>query len=401
MFETKKKITYLDWASAAPVSESLLQGFVKAMQVYGNPSSPHAMGAHAKKILEDSRKTTARLTSVKPDGVIFTSGATEANTLAIQGHVKAHLASGKRIEDLHLLYLPTSHSSVVETMLHLKEKGAQVEALTITDGKVNLDVLKKQLRPETMLVSMDIICGEMGTRYDTRDVKRVIDLGGKEHNSQTLLHVDASQAAFTESLDCNHLGADLLTLDAQKVGGIRGIGALIRANTLIPLVPIIYGGGQEFGLRPGTENPALAATFAVALSEAQKTREEFVSKSKTLRSELLQTLTTAFPDMLMNVGKEFAPHILNVSFLGRDTDYAVMLLSEVGYAISTKSACETDAVGSRVVLALTGDENRALSTLRISWGPSFCSSEEKARRNLQSFAQELIKTIQFLDSHSV
>ena len=387
-----KKRTYLDWASAAPVSETLIQGFAHAMRKYGNPSSPHAEGVRARTILEESRKTIARLCVVKTDGVIFTSGATEANNLAIQGYVRALVEAGKKIQDLHLLYLPTSHSSVVETMKYLQTLGAQIEPLVLSDGAVDLIALKKQLRPETVLVSMDVVCGETGTRYDTRDVRRVIQAS---QNSQTLLHVDASQAAFTESIDCNHLGADFLTLDAQKVGGVRGIGVLVRTSTLIPLAPLIYGGGQEFGIRPGTENPALAATFAVALSEAQKGREAFTPKAESLRMELIRAVTNTFPDMLVNVGKEFAPHILNISFLGRDTDYAVMLLSEAGFDVSTKSACETDSTGSRVVLALTGDEDRAISTLRISWGPTTKAKE------LQNFAQALKRTIQFLDSHSL
>jgi cysteine desulfurase len=390
----KKKYTYLDWASAAPVSEPLLQGFVKAMNIYANPSSPHGPGAQAKKILEDSRKSIARITGVKTDGVIFTSGATEANALAIQGHVHALLAEGKKIEDLHMLYLPTSHSSVVETMRHVKAMGAKVEALVLKDGAIDLEQFKKQLRPETVLVSMDLVCGETGTKFHTRDVHRA--LAGYP---QILLHVDASQAAFTESLECNHLGADLLTLDAQKVGGIRGIGVLVRANTLISLTPIVYGGGQEFGLRPGTENPALAASFAVALQNVQEQRDSFSMSAVDARKELVSTVTSAFPDAVVNVGKESVPYILNISFPGRDTDYAVMLLSEAGYAVSTKSACETDAVGSRVVLELTGDEERAISTVRISWGPE--GKPALRRKELRSFAQALIQAISFLDSHTV
>ncbi len=387
-FRGMKHLIYLDWASAAPVSKSAQKAFLKGMALFGNPSSPHTEGEKARVLLEDSRRTIARLASIKTDGVIFTSGATEANALAIQGHVQALLEADRKPEGMHLLYLPTSHASVVETMLALEAKGIAVEALAITEGKVDLDALKKQIRPETVLISMDVVCGETGTRWDTRDVRRVLNTFG----NRPLLHVDASQAGFSESLELGHLGADLMTLDAQKVGGVRGIGALLRAHPLIPLSPIIRGGGQEQGLRSGTESPALASAFAVALAEVQEGKEVFIAKSEKMRQELLAELVSGFPEMSLNAGDESVSHIVNVSFPGRDTDYAVMLLSEAGFAVSTKSACETDVDGSRVVLTLMSDPVLAVSTLRISWGPTTHA------KDLRDFARALIRTIHFLDS---
>lgn len=396
--------TYLDWASAAPVSRAARAEFSKALSLFGNPSSPHAEGSLAHDVLEQARIKIARIAGIKASGVIFTSGATEANSLAILGHVRARGESGEiemKPEDMHVLYLPTAHASVVETMKHLANAGMQVEKLVLSDGRVDLAALKKQLRPETVLVSMDVVCGETGTKYDTRDVRRVLNAFFQETKVKVTLHVDASQAPFVESVDCNHLGADLLTLDAQKIGGVRGIGALLRTNPSIALMPLLYGGGQEEGLRPGTQNPALAAAFACALEEANNGREEFVARAEGARAFLLRSLNSSsdpraersdlqFPEVQVNVGKEYAPHILNISFPGIDTDYAVMLLSEAGFAVSTKSACETDEVGSRVVLELTGDSSRAQSTLRISWGPSTKRSE------IMQFAKVLTRTILFL-----
>ena len=399
--------TYLDWASAAPTSVGAKRAFVEAMEEFGNPSSPHAAGVRAHDILEDARLRIALIASVKTDGVIFTSGATEANNLAICGHVNALLAQGRAPESIHILYLPTAHASVVETMHMLQAGGLPVEELFITDGAIDLAALKKQMRAETALVSVDVICGETGTRWNVRDVRRVVDKAHEsarissadsrpeERASRALLHVDASQAPFVESIDHTHLGADLITLDAQKVGGVRGIGALIRANTLLPLVPLMYGGGQEFGLRPGTENPALASAFAIALEEANEGREEFVARALRARGELLNTLTPLFPDMLINVGKESAPHILNLSFPNFDTDYAVMLLSEKGFAVSTKSACETDEEGSRSVQILFNNLERARSTLRVSWGSDTNES------SLRNFAKQLITIITWLHAHSI
>jgi cysteine desulfurase len=398
------KEVYLDWAAAAPVSNAAWKAFEDAMREEGNPGSPHGAGARARGILEEARKVIARIAGVKTDGVIFTSGATESNALAIQGHIKALRAQGRKPQDIHILYLPTAHASVFETMQVLAKEGVQIEQLVLLDGAVDLVELKKQIRSETALVSMDVICGETGTRFDTRDVRRVLDVAREEREQanrqeRILLHVDASQAPFVESIEHTHLGADLITLDAQKIGGVRGIGALIRANVFISLAPLIYGGGQEQGFRPGTENPALAAAFALALQEAIDARgkdgEGFFARAAGAREELVSTLLNAIPDIVVNVGKESAPNILNLSFPNRDTDYAVMLLSNAGYYVSTKSACETDADGSRVVLALTGDADRARSTLRISWGLETHESE------LHAFAQELIRTVCFLDEHTL
>jgi cysteine desulfurase len=406
---------YLDCASATPVSKTAERAYMKALKAFGNPSSPHAEGEKARIILEQARKDIAKLAEVKSECVIFTSGATEANALAIQGHIKALLHAGKKIEQLHVLYLPTAHSSIVDTFKLLGEQGAYIEPIALKEYKVDLAALKKQLRPETALVSMDLVCGETGTKFATRDVRRVIDAAHKEWQAQAtagavhadaisaakpsraLLHVDASQAPSVESFELIRLGADLLTLDAQKVNGVRGTGVLIRANALTPLSAIMQGGGQEQGIRPGTENVAGAAAFAAALLEAQNGKEEFRKRASEARTVFLRTLTSAFPDILVNGGEDAtqAPHILNISFPGRDTDYAVMLLSEAGFAVSTKSACETDAVGSRVVFTFTGDEARALSTLRISWAPGTPKS------SLQKLAKELIKTIEFLDLHTI
>src|SRR3989338_3153542 len=332
----KKKRTYLDYAAGAS----------------GNPSSPHEEGRMAKKMLEDARRDIARLLEVQSDDVIFTSGATEANALAILGVAKA---------GDHVLYLPSSHASIVENMKLLAERGVEIEPLPITDWRVDCEKLKKMLRPETKLVSMDAVCGETGIIWNTREVKQVID--------KIFLHVDASQAPMTEKITRAHFGADMLVLDASKVGDVRGIGALIAHRT-IPLVPLYAGGGQERGLRSGSEAPELAQSFAVALRAAALGREKFRASAERARAELIKVVIRDVSNVFVNESRVQAPHILNLSLLGRDTDYLVALLDEAGFAVSTRSACETDSEeGSRAVFALTGDHERAKATLRISWGP--------------------------------
>ncbi|MFA5942513.1 MAG: aminotransferase class V-fold PLP-dependent enzyme [Candidatus Paceibacterota bacterium] len=346
----------------------------------GNPSSPHTEGRRARHLLEDARTAIARLVEVQPDDVIFTSGATEANALAILGSATA---------GSHVLYLPSAHSSIVENIKLLAQRGVKVEALPIQNGRVDCVKLKKLLRPETKLVSVEAVCGETGVVWNIRGIREAIGL-------KILLHVDASQAPLTEKLTRAHFSADLLTLDGSKVG-VRGIGALIAHRT-IPLVPLYAGGGQERGLRPGTEVPELAEKFAAALRAAARGRDAFRASATRERERLVSFIKNTLPDVYVTEGSPAggqAPNILNLSFPGRDTDYLVALLDEAGFAVSTRSACESDSQeGSRAVFVLTGDHARALSTLRISWGPGTRS------RALARFAKALARAITFIDTKS-
>lgn len=372
------KGVYLDWAAAAPVSDRARGVYLAALEAYGNPSAVHTEGRRAKAVLEHARTSIARLAEVKADGVVFTAGATEANALAILGSVRAMGVAGA-----HVLYQPSQHVSIIGAINTLRAEGALVEPLDL----VNVAV---QLRPETVLVSLDLVNGETGERFDTLAVRRALDA----YRPGILLHVDASQAPLVESFMLAHVGADMLSLDAQKVGGVRGAGALLLRQGA-KLAPLIEGGGQERGRRPGTENVAAAAAFAVALAEAHEGREKFVAKAHAMRERLL-TAVTAIPDTLVNEGKEKVPHIVNLSLLGRDTDYLVALLDKEGFAVSTKSACESDSDdGSRSVRAMTGDDARARTTLRISWGPTTRTQE------LDRFAEALARAVRFLDENAI
>lgn len=376
-----KKRTYLDVAAG----------------VSGNSSSSHEEGRKAKKRLEDARLAIARLVEVQADDVIFTSGATESNALAILG--TAHAFALKNKKPPHVLYLPSAHASIVENAKMLMQYGATVEPLPIKNWCVDTTALKDMLREETILVSMDAVCGETGIIWNTREVAQALRTQNKVQPcykvepcfARPLLHVDASQAPLTEKMTRAHFDADLLVLDGAKVGP-RGIGALIAHRT-IPLAPLYRGGGQERGLRPGSESPELARTFATALGAAVRGRAAFRASAEQARKELIKHITGAIPNVSINEGRAQAPNILNLSFPGRDTDYLVALLDEAGFAVSTRSACETDSKeGSRAVFALTGDHERARATLRISWGPRVSG------RELVRFALVLIEAVAFIDS---
>lgn len=378
----KKRRTYLDWAASALVLRSAARAYSRALASHGNPSSSHEEGRAAKTLLEDARATIARELSMKADDIIFTSGATEANNIAMYGVVTAAKTKGG---NPHVLYLASAHASTVETVRALSRWGVVSEPLPIKDGEVDIKKMMGLVRPETMLVSMDFVCSETGTVWNTREVRHALP----EH---VYLHVDATQAPLEESLERTRIGGDLITLDAQKIGGVRGTGVLAASRT-VPLIPLLYGGGQERTVRPGTESVAGAVAFAIALTEAREGRERFSLRAHNMRADFL-TRISGIKNTEVNQGKKGIAHILNLSFIGRDTDYLAALLNEAGFAVSTKSACESDSSdGSRAVFALTGDKHRALSTLRISWGPATHASE------LSRFADALIKAVAFLDAH--
>ena len=387
-----KRRIYLDYAAGAT----------------GNPSSPHYEGRQAKGKLEDARTAIARLVEVQSDDVIFTSGATESNALAILGHVRALKMAGRK--ELHMLYLPSAHASIVENANLLMAEGVAIEALPIKNYRVDTEILADMVRDETALVSMDAVCGETGVIWNTRAVadvlKRFRTGTSKKGSAQAtrpiphsffdvpVLHIDASQAPLTEKMTRAHFGADLLTLDASKVGNIRGIGALIAHRT-VPLVPLYGGGGQERGLRPGSEAPELALSFAACLRQAALGRESFITSAKLERKNLIKRIKNIVPNVFIQESRRQVPHILNLSLPGRDTDYLIALLDEAGIAVSTRSACETDSEeGSRAVFVLTGDRDCARATLRISWGPLTRSCD------LRRFAKLFSQAVAFIDNNN-
>lgn len=341
-------------------------------------------------MLEDARTTIARLVEVQPDDVVFTSGATESNALAILGHVRALRATEEK--DMHVLYLPSAHASIVENAKLLSMEGIRVDTLPVRDYRVDTEALMKMLTRETVLLSMEAVCGETGAVWNTREVRRTLDAAQLTFGSRIVLHIDASQAPLTEKITRAHFSADMLTFDASKVSTARGIGALIAHRT-VPIIPLYAGGGQERGLRSGSEAPELARSFASALAAAALGREKFRASAERERKHLISIITGSITNVYINEGRTQSPHILNLSFPNRDTDYLVALLDEAGFAVSSRSACETDSQeGSRAVFALTADSERARATLRISWGPGLRPSA------FTRFARALKEAIAFIDS---
>lgn len=382
-----KRRIYLDNAAAHPVRPSARRVFLRALSSFGNPSAPHTEGRAAADILEKARAVIARALGAKNDAVIFTSGATESNALAIVGYVKARIARGVKASTLRVLYSAAQHASSIGAVREVQRLGVNTVEIPLVEGGIDLNALAELLKEETALVTIDAVCGETGTRFDTRGMRKRID--ALPAGNRPILHVDATQAVLVENIERTRLGADLISFDAQKIGGVRGIGVLI-APRAVQLLPLVEGGGQERGVRSGTQSPALAAAFASALLEAARERALFTARAKRMSELLIEEIRKLFPKALVNGGGERAPHILNVSFPGVDTDYVAALLDEAGVAVATRSACETDATGSRVVLALSGDSMCASSTLRVSF------SSRTTMRDIRVCTRSLAQTLLFL-----
>ena len=378
---SSQKRIYLDNASTTPIDPRVLREVnFHLKNTFGNARSIHSGGVVAKKVLGESRKKVARFLSAHSDEIIFTSGGTESNNLAILGVIKSvtegfNLKSGEKLnlERLHAITTKIEHSSILECFRNLEKRGLRVTYLPVNSGGiVDLTALKKALRPETVLVSIQYTNNEIGAIQPIREISKIL----RHHNLQTYklpnfkthFHTDASQAPCYLDCSVEKLGVDLLTLDGHKIYGPKGIGALyIRRNTAIS--PISFGGGQEKGLRPGTENIPLIAGLAKALEICSLEMKKEPKRISVLRDWLTGKILKQFPKIILNGDMaNRLPNNINISIPDIDTEFLVLQLDAKGISVSTKSACIESDKGSYVVTTLGGDSWKAKHTLRITLG---------------------------------
>ena len=382
-----KKRIYLDYASLTPVDPRVIREMKKfSAPIYANPSSLYAEGVAARKAMADGRKSVADFIRAHPDEIIFTSGGTEANGLALEGAGRTARRSG--IEKPHLIISSIEHSSIIEVAKMMEKYGCEVTRLSVSSsGIVNLDELRKALKPSTYLVSIMTVNNEVGTIQPVREIAKIVRDYRKSKTGVAekvahypLFHTDAAQAGLFEELNVEKLGVDLLTLDSSKMYGPRGMGCLyVKRNT--PIEPIIYGGGQEKGLRSGTENIPAIMGFAKALElvgaelakgvKGETVGKEHFSQVKCsisdMRAELIDGLRKIRPNITVNGAKSDnqSPHILNVSIPGIDNEFFVLQLDAKGISCSTKSSCLRDSEESYVLKAIGADSK---TSVRFSFG---------------------------------
>ncbi len=354
----KRKRIYADAAAATPLSSRVKRELVHLLDLYGNPGALHQEALEAKRAVDTAREVTATAIDAHPDEIVFTSGGTESNALAIEGTLRPLLKKGP----VHAITTSIEHSSVLEPLRALQAEGLELTELAVNSaGRIALEDLEAAITPQTALVSIQFINSEVGTIQAIRDSAKVVRHARKKFETKIVFHCDASQAPLWKTIRVDALGVDLLTLDGQKILGPKGVGALyVRRSTALEAQQ--HGGGQERGLRSGTENVPLIGAFAVALQDAQQQEDAVNKRIAKIRNLLLQEILKRLPDVVLNgaVGDERAPNNLNISIPHLDGQMAVIALSREGVAASTRSACDTNVEAPSHVLQALGVEEKLM-----------------------------------------
>ena len=378
------KLHYLDNAATTPVRPEAVQAAMEAMtDGWGNPSSRYATGGQAAAALKGWRGEIADSLGCQLGEVFFTSCGTEGDNWAVRGAMELGRHKGK-----HIITTAIEHAAVLETCRDLEQHRASVTYLKPDkDGRISIEDLKAALRPDTVLVSMMLVNNELGTILPVAEAARAI----REAGSPALLHCDAVQGFLKVPFTVRDLKADLVTISGHKIHAPKGVGALyIRKGVHLP--PLLTGGGQEEGLRSGTEATSQIAAFAAAVREGRKTLDADISHMKELRAETLRRLT-ATVEGLVPVGAGEAPHILAVSMPGYKSEVIVRFLSDRGICVSSGSACHKGKP-SHVYKALGLRKNVMDGTLRISFSYDTAMEDVDAlAEGLQAAQAQLFKSM--------
>lgn len=326
---------YLDNSATTPVSPGVAEIVLKTMtEDFGNPSSMHKKGVEAERYLRNAKEILAKILKVQEKELIFTSGGTESNNLALIG-----IANANRRAGMHIITSSVEHASVLNTMKYLEEQGFEVTYLPVDErGVVSLDALKQAMRKDTILVSVMYVNNEIGAVEPVEEISKII----KAVNPQVIFHVDAIQAFGKYQIRPKRQGIDALSVSGHKIHGPKGSGFLYVSEK-VKIKPILFGGGQQKGMRSGTDNVPGIAGIAEAAKEAYTDFEE--------KTEKLYELKDYFIDKILGLdrvkvnsakGKEGAPHIISVSFVGVRSEVMLHALEDKGIYVSAGSACSSN-----------------------------------------------------------
>jgi len=375
---------YLDYSATTPLDPKVLKAMAPFFSVaFANPASIHSLGQTALKAVEDARYEIADLIGAKGSEIVFTSGATEANNLALRGTLEALALKGDKRK--HIITTAIEHSSILEPLHDLKLKGYKIDYLGVDkNGLVSLSNLSKTITEETVLISIGYVNSEVGTIQPVDRFGRLIKkLNARRYSTWLKLsprkrgdkprpiyfHTDATQAFNVVPCKINKLHVDLMSLSGHKVYGPKGIGLLfVRRNT--PLKPQQLGGHQERNLRSGTLNVPGIVGLAKALSLADNKRDFFNAKISHLRDDFIKKLLKLEPSLITTVNRQFiSPMHANIIFPQVQGDALLSALDEKGISVSTGSACASgDITSSHVLKALGYESAIASSALRFTFG---------------------------------
>lgn len=350
---------YLDYCATTPLHPDVRQAMLAALESgFGNPSSMHWAGREALGLINQARSLVAGSIACRPEEVVFTSGATEADNLALLGVWNCQTPAA------HLITSVIEHHAILHAAQQLERQGYAVTYVPVdSQGIVDPESVRRAIRPETALISIMMVNNEIGA------IQPVAEIGRLAREAGILMHSDAVQAVGLLEVDVDALNVDLLSLSAHKIYGPKGIGGLyVRQGT--PLNPLLYGGPQEMGRRPGTENVPGITGLGAAVHLVSQHKAEARERISALRSQLIAGLQDCIPGVRVNGPAEaVSPHVVSVQFPGADSEAMLMRLNSAGVALSMGSACNSKSIEPSHVLSAMGlSRAEAEATLRISLG---------------------------------
>ena len=356
---------YLDHAATTPIPRAVADAMYEVLtEQFGNPSSQYQMGLDMKKKVEGWRKTVADALGCDAKNLYFTACGTEGDNWAIQAACWQNRRVGK-----HIVTTSVEHSAVLQPCKWLEQQGYEVTYIAPDAmGDISAEAVLEAVRPDTALVSVMMVNNELGNVYPIAEIAA----GLKKKNPHTLLHTDAVQSFLKIPFSAKTLGADFIAISGHKVGGPKGIGALYIGPRVRNPKPLLAGGGQESGLRAGTEATAQMAGFAKAVELRMENLNEKLAHVADIRAYAMEQLLT-IPDLRI-VGGGTAPHVLAISLVGWPSQNVVNDLSSQGICISAGSACH-QGKPSHVVATLKLPKKEAGGVLRISFGPETTKEE--------------------------
>lgn len=354
---------YLDFNASAPIDERVLERMIDVYRNhFGNADSrTHVFGTDAKEIVTSSRRTIAKILNVDSTDVLFTSGSTESNNMAILGLLEHAIKSGRT----HFITTAIEHKSVLEAMKYLQNHGCEVDFVSPDiSGRIQPEQILDLVTDKTLLVSMMHVNSETGV------IQPIEEVGAALASTKTYFHIDATQGFGKLNDSLRKTNYDMLSITAHKLGGPQGIGALIlkrdRMYRRPPITPLMYGGQQERGYRPGTTPVALVAGFALAAELCDKEAAEHMAACREIKNNIITQLQGL--DYTINGDQEHClPTTLNISFHGVDAE-GIFLAVKDHYAFSNGSACNSGSHAPSYVLTAMGlSENRTSEAIRLSW----------------------------------
>ena len=371
----KNRRIYLDYASTTPCDKGALRAMERFWRKdFGNAGSLHREGVVAKKALDDARSDIAKTIQAHSDEIIFTSSGTESNNLAILGYVRKLEKGGMNRVDMHIVTSTIEHPSVREVFSVLEKTGVKVSYVDVDEsGSVNPADVYDVLTSQTVLVSIMYVNNEIGTIQPivkiARKIRRFVEENSTSKSRSLIFHTDASQAPLYLNCSVDRLGVDLMTVDAQKIYGPKGVGFLYKRRG-VPITPLLIGGHQEYGIRSSTENIPLIVGLAHAFVSANCRREHDTKQVTTLRDYFIEKVLRKISDVELNGDrKERISNNINISIKGVEAEYIALVLDSCGIAVGTRSACASkEDRSSYVIRALGKNDVHARGALRFSLG---------------------------------